>query len=95
MAGARAGAGARWRADRGTRCRRGDARGDSLNGARVYNIRDFGAKGDGKTLDAAAVQAAIDACNREGGGTVLVPASVFHIGTVQRKSNVTHGPHHV
>ena len=64
-------------------------RGDALNGARVYNIRDFGAKGDGGTLDTAAVQAAIDRCNRDGGGTVLVPAGVFHIGTVELKSNVT------
>ena len=38
-------------------------------GARVYNVRDHGAKGDGKTLDTAAVQAAIDACTRDGGGT--------------------------
>src|SRR5437879_2480071 len=56
---------------------------DPLNGARVYNIRDFGAKGDGATLDTAALQAAVDACHRDGGGTVLVPAGVFHIGTVE------------
>ncbi len=58
-------------------------------GARTYNIRDFGAKGDGTTLDTAAVQAAIDACAKDQGGTVLVPAGVFVIGTVELKSNVT------
>jgi len=58
-------------------------------GARVYNIRDFGAKGDGTTLDTAAIQAAIDACNKDQGGTVLVPAGVFVIGTIEIKSNVT------
>ncbi len=58
-------------------------------GARTYNIRDFGAKGDGVTLDTAAVQAAIDACNKDQGGTVLVPAGVFVIGTIEMKSNVT------
>ena len=58
-------------------------------GARVYNIRDYGAKGDGKTLDTAAVQAAIDACTGDGGGTVLVPAGTFQIGTVELKDNVT------
>ncbi|MDR6941135.1 glycoside hydrolase family 28 protein [Mucilaginibacter pocheonensis] len=58
-------------------------------GARVYNIRDFGAKGDGKALDTAALQTAIDTCNKEQGGTVLVPAGVFVIGTVELKSNVT------
>ena len=57
-------------------------------GARVYNIRDYGAKGDGAALDTAALQAAIDACNRDGGGTVLVPAGIFQIGTVELKSNV-------
>src|SRR5690242_6329307 len=46
-------------------------------GARIYNVRDFGAKGDGKTLDTAALQAAIDACTGAGGGTVLVPAGTF------------------
>ena len=58
-------------------------------GARVYNIRSYGAKGDGTTLDTAALQAAIDACTRDGGGTVLVPAGTFLIGTVELKSNVT------
>ncbi len=58
-------------------------------GARTYNIRDFGARGDGKTLDTAALQAAIDACNRDHGGTVLVPAGTFVIGTVELKSYVT------
>src|SRR6185503_6204777 len=60
-----------------------------LLGARVYNVREFGAKGDGTTLDTAAVQAAIDACNRDQGGTVLVPAGDFVIGTLELKSNVT------
>jgi hypothetical protein len=58
-------------------------------GTRIYNIRSHGAKGDGSTIDTAAVQAAIDACTRDGGGTVLVPAGTFVIGTVELKSNVT------
>ena len=55
----------------------------------MYNIRDYGAKGDGKTLDTAALQSAIDACTRDGGGRVLVPAGIFQIGTTELKSNVT------
>jgi hypothetical protein len=62
---------------------------DNNLGARVYNIRDFGARGDGTTLDTGAVQAAIEACNKDRGGTVLVPAGVFVIGTVELRSNVT------
>jgi polygalacturonase len=58
-------------------------------GARVYNVRDHGAKGDGVTLDTASIQAAVDACHRDGGGTVLVPAGTFHIGALELKSNVT------
>jgi polygalacturonase len=58
-------------------------------GGRTYNIRDYGAKGDGTTLDTAALQAAIDACTADGGGTVLVPAGTFVIGTTELKSNVT------
>ncbi|MBU6410144.1 MAG: right-handed parallel beta-helix repeat-containing protein [Verrucomicrobia bacterium] len=66
-----------------------DASDGHLSGAKVYNIRDFGAVGDRKTLDTAAVQAAVDACFKDGGGTVLVPAGVFQIGMIELKSNVT------
>jgi polygalacturonase len=62
---------------------------EKMRGAGVYNIREFGAKGDGKTLDSKAVQAAIDACHQDKGGTVLVPAGDFVIGTIELKSNVT------
>ena len=58
-------------------------------GARVYNVRNHGAKGDGTTLDTPALQAAIDACNGDGGGTVLVPEGTFLIGSLELKSNVT------
>ncbi|MBI5767279.1 MAG: right-handed parallel beta-helix repeat-containing protein [Verrucomicrobia bacterium] len=62
---------------------------DRLRGARIYNVHEFGAKGDGAALDTAAVQAAIDACTAAGGGTVLVPAGDFVVGTLELKSNVT------
>jgi polygalacturonase len=50
---------------------------------------EYGAKGDGKMLDTAALQAAIDACHNDRGGTVLVPAGAFCIGTVELRTNVT------
>jgi hypothetical protein len=58
-------------------------------GTRTYNVRTYGAKGDGTGLDTVAFQSAIDACHTEGGGTVLVPAGIFAIGTVELRSNVT------
>jgi hypothetical protein len=63
--------------------------GSALNGARIYNVRDFGAKGDGNTLDTKPVQRAVDACARDGGGTVLVPAGTFQVGTIELKDDVT------
>jgi len=63
--------------------------GDKAAGARTYNVRDFGAKGDGQTLDTAAIQAAIDACSKDNGGTVLIPAGDFICGTIELKSDVT------
>jgi hypothetical protein len=62
---------------------------DSLAGARIYNIRDHGAKGDGKTLNTKAIQMAIDKCFSDGGGTVLIPSGEFLSGTLELKSNVT------
>ncbi len=61
----------------------------TLEGACIHNIRNYGAKGDGKTPDTSAVQAAIDACAKEKGGIVLVPAGDFVVGTIELKSNVT------
>jgi Glycosyl hydrolases family 28 len=61
----------------------------SDHGARVYNVRTYGARGDGETLDTGAVQNAIDACTADGGGVVLVPAGTFRIGSVEIRSNVT------
>ena len=58
-------------------------------GEKVYDIREFGAKGDGATIDTAAVQSAIDAATHDNGGVVFVPAGNFLIGTIELKSNVT------
>lgn len=55
----------------------------------VFNVKDYGAKGDGKTKDTAALQAAIDACHQNNGGMVLVPAGDFLTGTLQLRSFVT------
>lgn len=55
----------------------------------VFNIKDFGAVGDGKTDDAHAIQQALDACTAAGGGRVLVPAgSTFLTGPFDLKSHV-------
>ena len=54
----------------------------------TFNVLDHGAARDGKTLDTAALQAAIDACAQAGGGTVYVPAGVYHTGSLFLKSNL-------
>ena len=60
----------------------------STRPARVVNVRDAGAAGDGVTPDTAAVQRAIDDCAARGGGTVRLPAGTYLAGTVELKSNV-------
>jgi hypothetical protein len=55
----------------------------------VFNVRDFGAKGDGQALDTAAIQQAVDACATAGGGQVLIPPGRFLSGTVRLKSHIT------
>jgi len=56
---------------------------------RTYNIVDFGAKGDGLTLDTAAINSAVEACAKSGGGQVLLPAGEFLSGTIHLRSHVT------
>jgi polygalacturonase len=58
-------------------------------GANTYNVRDFGAVADRQTNDAAAIQAAVDACSNAGGGTVYLPAGNYLSGMVRLRSNVT------
>lgn len=53
----------------------------------VFNVRDYGAKGDGKTLDTPAIQGAIDACSP--GGIVLVPEGVYRVDGLRMKSDMT------
>ena len=55
----------------------------------VFNVRDYGAVGDGQTLDTSAIQAAIDACQPQGGGTVTVPAGNFVTGSIFLRDNIT------
>ncbi|HVS54062.1 MAG TPA: glycoside hydrolase family 28 protein [Opitutaceae bacterium] len=55
----------------------------------VYDVRSFGAVGDGQTLDTKSLQAAIDQCNVAGGGTVLVAGGRFLTGTLYLRSDVT------
>ncbi len=56
----------------------------------VYDVRDFGAEGDGGTLDTRAVQDAIDTCSCNGGGVVYFPSGYrFLTGTIYLKSHIT------
>jgi polygalacturonase len=54
----------------------------------VYNVRDYGATGDGKTLDSPAINKAIDAAAKAGGGTVYLPAGTYLCGSIHLKSNI-------
>jgi polygalacturonase len=51
-------------------------------------IQDFGAVGDGTTLNTAAIQKAIDTCSTSGGGSVCLPPGVYLSGTIFLKDNV-------
>ena len=53
-----------------------------------YNIIDYGALSDGKTLATSAIQAAIDDCYKNGGGRVVIPSGNFYSGSLFLKDNV-------
>jgi polygalacturonase len=54
----------------------------------VFDVRDYGAIGDGKHLDSPAINQAIDACVQSGGGTVYVPAGIYLSGSIHLKSHI-------
>jgi len=67
--------------------------GSNLNAAdlsvkNTFNVRDFGAVGDGKNLDSPAVNKTIEAAAAAGGGTVVVPAGTYLSGSIHLQSNI-------
>lgn len=54
----------------------------------TVNVRETGAVADGKTLDTAAIQKAIDSCSKNGGGRVYVPAGQYYVGKIILKDNI-------
>src|SRR5437762_7346980 len=56
--------------------------------AQDYNILDFGAVPDGKTMNTSAIQSAIDAAYKNGRGRVIIPEGIFLTGSIILKSNV-------
>src|SRR5690349_6927187 len=52
-----------------------------------FLITDFGAR-PGNTINTIAINKAIDACHKNGGGRVVIPAGTFRSGTLMMKDNV-------
>lgn len=56
--------------------------------AMEYNVKDYGAKGDGKSIDSPAINKAIEAASAAGGGTVVFPAGEYLSYSVRLKDNI-------
>jgi hypothetical protein len=72
----------------GQRQTKNSAKGDTVN-RREINVRDYGAKGDGKTLDTPVINKAIEEISNAGGGTVYIPPGIYLSGTINLKDHVT------
>jgi polygalacturonase len=55
----------------------------------IYDITEFGAKGDGETDSSESIRAAVQACASSGGGTVYVPAGTYLTGPIALESRMT------
>jgi polygalacturonase len=55
----------------------------------AYDVKSFGATGDGKTIDTPAINRAIDAAAAAGGGVVHFPAGLYMCYSIHLKSNIT------
>jgi len=58
-------------------------------GAGSFDVRTFGATGDGKTLDSPSINKAIDAASAAGGGTVMFPAGNYLCYSIHLKSDIS------
>ncbi len=67
----------------------GHAAASPLVSGRIFDVRNYAARGDGKTKDTAAIQKAIDAATSAGGGTVYLGPGDYLSGGIVLKSNVT------
>lgn len=56
--------------------------------APVFNVKEYGATGNGKSLDSPAINAAIDAAAKAGGGTVYLQAGTYLCYSIRLKSNI-------
>ena len=54
----------------------------------IFNVRQFGAKGDGRSVDTPAINQAIEAAANAGGGTVVFPAGTYLCYSIRLKGNV-------
>ena len=61
----------------------------TLGVASPFNVRDYGAVGNGQTLDSPAIRSAIDACAANGGGTVYLPAGQYLTGSLFLRNNIS------
>ncbi len=57
--------------------------------AKSWSVADHGAVGDGKAVNTKAIQATIDACAKDGGGTVVIPRGTFLTGALFFKPGVS------
>jgi alpha-glucuronidase/polygalacturonase len=62
---------------------------EKLESKKVFNVRHFGAVGDGIANDAPSINKAIDACSKAGGGTVFLPSGIYASGSIHLKSNIS------